>query len=129
MQSFNERDPIPFSVDTPSLNNNFLPVTGNDIDRLQNLRTKFKHNPAIGYLNINSLRGNKFQQLEQFSQMCELDILCIDETKLTPELPTAKFKLNGYQYPPLRRDRNSNKSNSYGGGKIVYIKEGSSAKD
>ena len=24
----------------------------------------------------------------------------------------------------MRRDRNSNKSNSYGGGKIVYIKEG-----
>ena len=66
MQSFNERDPIPFSVDTPSLNNSFSPVTGNDIDRLQNLRTKLKHIPAIGYLNMNSLRGNKFQQLEQF---------------------------------------------------------------
>ena len=62
--------------------------------------------------------------------MCGLDILCIDETKLTPEIPTAKYRLNGYQYPPIRRDRLCEKPNSFGGGKLVYIKEGLiSAKD
>ena len=96
----------------------------NDLDLLKDLRKKYQNNPAIGYLNINSLRGQKFSQLEQISKICELDILCIDETKLTPEIPTAKFSIPGYQYPPIRRDRISNNPNSHGGGKMVFIKEG-----
>ena len=77
-------------------------------------------------MNINSLRGHKFQQLQQFALISKLDILCIDETKLSQEIQTAKFKIEGYQYPPFRRDRESKHRNriSYGGGKIVYLKEG-----
>ena len=137
MLSLDEKDPIPFSAETPTIYTNInllepnlsipqphLSNADNDLDMMKNLRNKFKNNPGIGYLNINSLRGHKFHQLEQISEMCELDILCIDETKLTPEIPTAKFRLKGYQYPPIRRDGFCEKSNSFGGGKLVYIKEG-----
>ena len=130
------RYPIPFSVDTPNhedsrMNENTYPQVStspsdanNDLDLIKDLRKKYQNNPAIGYLNINSLRGQKFSQLEQISKICELDILCIDETKLTPEIPTAKFSIPGYQYPPIRRDRISKNPNSHGGGKLVFIKEG-----
>ena len=117
MLSLDEKDPIPFSAETPTIDTNInllepnlsipqphLSNADNDLDIMKNLRNKFKNNPGIGYLNINSLRGHKFHQLEQISEMCGLDILCIDETKLTPEIPTAKFRLKGYQYPPIRRD-------------------------
>ena len=130
-----QRNPIPFSVETPTHDNSMMQDhtypqipnipsdANNDLEILKTLRTKYQNNPAIGYLNINSLRGQKFSQLEQITQMNELDIFCIDETKLTSEIPTSKFSLPGYQYPPFRRDRISN-SNSHGGGKLVYIKEG-----
>ena len=85
----------------------------NDLDLLKDLRKKYQNNPAIGYLNINSLRGQKFSQLEQISKICELDILCIDETKLKPEIPTAKFSIPGYQYLPIRRDRISKNPNAW----------------
>ena len=137
MLSLDEKDPIPFSAETPTIDTNInllepnlsipqphLSNADNDLDMMKNLRNKFKNNPGIGYLNINSLRGHKFHQLEQISEMCGLDILCIDETKLTPEIPTAKFRLKGYQYPPIRRDRLCEKPNSFGGGNLVYIKEG-----
>ena len=45
--------------------------------------------------------------------------MCIDETKLDDTFPDAQFKINNYQYPPFRRDRNSK-----GGGKNVYIRQG-----
>ena len=124
MLSF-EKDPIPFHANTPSLNITTT-TPENDIDLLKGLRKKYQLNPAIGYLNINSLRGHKFQQLQQLAHISKLDILCIDETKLSQEIQTAKFKIEGYQYPPFRRDRESKNSNrtSYGGGKIVYLKEG-----
>ena len=89
------RYPIPFSVETPNhddsrMNENTYPQfptnpsdANNDLDLLKDLRKKYQNNPAIGYLNINSLRGQKFSQLEQISKICELDILCIDETKFT----------------------------------------------
>ena len=54
-----------------------------------------------------------------------MDIFCIDETKLTSEIPTSRFHIDGYQYPPIRRDReNVTSDNSFGGGKLVYIKDG-----
>ena len=53
------------------------------------------------------------------------EIVCIDETKLTSDFTTAQFHIEGYQYPPFRRDRIQPISNrGFGGGKIVYIKEG-----
>ena len=48
-----------------------------------------------------------------------LHIFCIDETNLDDSFPDHHFKIDGYQFPPFRRDRNN-----FGGGKIVYIKDG-----
>ena len=50
-------------------------------------------------------------------------MLCTDETKLDCSFPDHQFKIEGYQFPPLRRDRNSK-----GGRKMVFIKEGFVAK-
>ena len=50
-------------------------------------------------------------------------MLCIEETKLDSSFPDHQFNIEGYQLPPLRRDRNSK-----GGGKRVFIKEGFIAK-
>ena len=107
-----QREPIPFLVETPNnheesgIYESTYPQApanptdaNNDLDLLKGLRNKYQNNPAIGYLNINSLRGQKFSQLEQVIKLSELDIFCIDETKLTSEIPTTKFNLTGYQYP------------------------------
>ena len=37
-----------------------------------------------------------------------MDLLCIDETKLDASFPNAQFHIEGYQYPPFRRDRGEN---------------------
>ena len=50
-------------------------------------------------------------------------MLCIDETKLDSSFPNHQFKIEGYQFLPLRRDRNSK-----GGEKIVFVREGLIAK-
>ena len=96
-----------------------------DLQKFCNLRLKNFKNPCIAYLNINSLRGDKFIQLKEMLDFAKPDILCIDETKLTSDFPTAQFHIEGYHYPPFRRDRPQRiNSTYYGGGKIVYIKEG-----
>ncbi len=52
------------------------------------------------------------------------EILCLDESKLTPDFPTSQFYIDGYHYPPFRRDRPQRlNSTHFGGGKIVYVKE------
>ena len=48
-----------------------------------------------------------------------IDILCVDKTKLDSSYPDAQFQINDYQFSPFRRDRNK-----YGGGKIVFIRQG-----
>ena len=62
---------------------------------------KFSNNPSIGYLNINSLRGNKILQLRDIFSTDKIDILCIDETKLSSEIPTSRMHIDGYQYPRI----------------------------
>jgi hypothetical protein len=57
-------------------------------------------------------------------QISPIDIMCLDETKLTPDFKTSQFHIDGYKYPPFRRDRVTSNSHGFGGGKIVYIKEG-----
>ena len=102
-------------------NNEFIQ---GDINNLKNLKLKNFKNPCIAYLNINSLRGNKFTQLNEMLSFVKPEILCIDETKLTPDFPTAQFHIDGYHYPPFRRDRVQRTNSTYfGGGKIVYVKE------
>ena len=90
----------------------------NDISSLINLRKDFSKNPILSYLNINSL-GGKFDNLREFCFKTEVDILCIDETKIDPSYPDSQFHIDGYQFPPFRKDRNK-----HGGGKIVYVRNG-----
>ena len=96
-------------------------ITNNDhsdISDLIKIREQYTNNLVLGYLNINSLK-NKIINLREVVDNVLIDILCIDETKLDDTFPDAQFKINNYQYPPFRRDRNSK-----GGGKIVYIRQG-----
>ena len=89
------------------------------------LRKKYATNPCISYLNINSLRGNKFDSIKQLCDFAAPDVFCIDETKLSDDFPDAQFYMQGFQHPPLRRDRCAQKNKTqFGGGKIVYVKEG-----
>ena len=89
-----------------------------DIDGLIHLRVNNPFNPIVGYLNINSLR-NKIDDLREVCKKVQIDILCIDETKLDDSFPDSQFKINGYQLPFLRRDRDNR-----GERKIVFIKQG-----
>ena len=99
-------------------------LTQGDLHKFASLRTKNFKNPCIAYLNINSLRGDKLTQLKEMLGLVKPDILCIDETKLTPDFPTSQFHIDGYHFPPFRRDRPQRiNSTHYGGGKIVYVKE------
>jgi len=99
-------------------------VIQGDLQNLTSLKAKNFQNPCIAYLNINSLRGDKFTQLKETLNIIKPEILCIDETKLTPDFPTAQFYIEGYHYPPFRRDRPQRiNSTHFGGGKIVYVKE------
>ena len=89
---------------------------------MSKLRSSYKNNPMIGYLNINSLK-NKIIGVREMIAKSPLDIFCVDETKIDESFPDAQFIIENYQFPPFRRDRNSK-----GGGKIVYIKQGLIAK-
>ena len=81
-----------------------------NIDGLINLRKAYQNNPLNGYININSLR-EKIVSLTEVLSKAPIDI-CVDKTKLDASFPDHQFKISGYQFPPLRRDRNSK-----GGGK------------
>ena len=89
-----------------------------NLDGLNRPCKEHQNNPIIGYLDINSFR-NKINDLRKTCRKTQINVLCIDETKLDELFPDAQFHIEGYQYPALRKDRNKN-----GGGKIVYVKEG-----
>ena len=117
--------------DTPVIPENLIsfedivpPDETNSLADLKIMREKFIQNPLIGYLNINSLRGDKFLQLKDILLRTPIDIFCVDETKLTYDFTDALFQIDGYQFPPLRRDRDAINSFSYGGGKLVFVKDG-----
>ena len=89
-----------------------------DIDGIIHLRINNPFNTIVGYLNINSLR-NKIDDLREVCKKVEIDILCIDETKLDDSYTDSQFKIKGYQFPFLRKDRDNR-----GGEKFVFIKQG-----
>ena len=120
-KSINEEPVLINTSLTNEQNNDFKK---GELQTFCNLKLKNLKNPCISYLNINSLRGNKFTQLKEMLSFVKPEILCIDETKLTPDFPTAQFQIDGYHYPPFRRDRPQRiNSTHFGGGKIVYVKE------
>ena len=77
-----------------------------DIDGLINLRKVYQNNPLIWYINLNSLI-EKIVSLREVLSKASIDILCVDETKLDASFPDHQFRISGYQFRPLRRDRNS----------------------
>ena len=77
-----------------------------DIKGLIVLRKRFPYNPLIGYININSLK-EKVIPLREILSNVPIDVLCVDETKLGSSFSDHQFKIEGYQFPPFRRDRNS----------------------
>ena len=77
---------------------------------LSKLNKVYPNNPIIGYLNINYFRD--------VISASEIDILCIDETKLDTSFPNSQFKIDGYQFPLFKKDRDSK------GGGIVSVQEG-----
>ena len=89
-----------------------------DIDGIIHLRINNPFNTIVGYLNINSLR-NKIDDLREVCKKVEIDILCIDETKLDDSFTDSQFKIKGYQFPFLRKDRDNR-----AGEKFVFIKQG-----
>ena len=79
------------------------------------LRKLYTNNPIIGYLNINSLR-DKITQLREVYWKAPIDLLCIDETKLSVLSQISNFTSN--VSPPFRRNRDKN-----GGRKcMIFIK-------
>ena len=62
---------------------------------------------------------NKVDALRELTKNFPLGNFCIDEIKLDDGFPENQFKIDGYQFPPFRRDRNK-----FGGGKIVHVKDG-----
>ena len=81
------------------------------MDGLINLKNAYQNNPFIGYININSLT-EKVVSVREGLPKASIYILCVDKTKLDASFPDHQFKISGYQFPPIRRDRNSK-----GGGK------------
>ena len=75
-----------------------------------------------GSLNINHFE-NEIINFREICHQAPIDIICDDETKRDSSFPDSQFHIDGYQFPPFRRD-----SNKYGGGKIVYVREGFIAK-
>ena len=77
-----------------------------DIDGLIHLSVNNRFNHVVGYLKINSLI-NKMDDLREICKKVQINIICVDETKLDDSLPDSQFKVNGYQFPVLRRDRDN----------------------
>ena len=76
----------------------------------------------IGCLNINHFE-NKVIIFREICHQVPIDIICVDETNLDSSYPDSQFHIDGYRFSPFRRD-----TNKYGGGKIVYVREGFIAK-
>ena len=89
-----------------------------DFKKLKVLRVENDSNRIAANLNINSL-GEKINHLREICKDSPIDVLCVDETKIDSSYPDAQFQINDYQFPPFRRDRNK-----YGGGRIVFIRQG-----
>ena len=95
-----------------------------NLDEFETLKSKFRNNPIISYLNINHLR-NKIVDLRPIMRDLEPTVLAIAETKLNDSYPSSQFRVDGYYCPSeYRKDRDYNG----GGGILVYIRQGIPAK-
>ena len=87
-----------------------------DLSALKQIKTENLKNPFICPLNINHLR-NKIVDLRHILFETGLEIVAISETKLYSEFPNSQFKIEGYSFPPHRKDRTK-----HGGGLLVFTK-------
>ena len=78
-------------------------VFDSDLKGLSKLRKAYPSNPIIGYLNINSLKKRNIC-LRDIISTSEIDIVCVEETKLDTSFSDSQFKIDGYQFPLFRKD-------------------------
>ena len=76
--------------------------------KLKELKGKHLPNPFLCYLNINSL-CNKIVDLKYVLSQTGIELLAVSETKLSENFSDAQFYVEGYNFPPYRRDRNTNR--------------------
>ena len=90
----------------------------NDIDLsgLKSLKDQNPKNPFLCHLNIKSLR-HKIVDLGHVLNQTGIEIVAISETKLCSDFPDVQFQVDGYVYPPYRKDRTK-----HGGGIMVFVK-------
>lgn len=86
---------------------------------MESLRTRFRNNVFVGYLNINSVR-NKLLDLSSTIRDY-FDIIAIAETKIDASFPNTQFLMGGYK-TPYRLDVSDTS-----GGILVYVKRGLSS--
>ena len=86
------------------------------------LRKRSPYNTLTGYINVNSLK-EKGIPLGHAVLNAPIDIICLDEIKLDSSFPDHQFMIEGYQFLPFRKDRNSKSR-----GKLIYLREGFIAK-
>ena len=75
-----------------------------DVTELSRLSNTYLKNLMISYLNINHFE-NKVINLREICHKARIDIIFVDETKRDSSYPDSQFYINGYQFPPFRRDR------------------------
>ena len=78
-------------------------VFDSDLKGLSKLRKAYPSNPIIGYLNINSLKKRNIC-LRDIISTSEIDIVCVEETKLDTSFSDSQFKIDGYPFPLFRKD-------------------------
>ena len=76
-----------------------------DVSGIVKLKKHYLNNPSVGNLNINS-HSEKIISLREICLKISIDILCVDEKKLDFFFPNAQFHIDGYHFPPFRKDRN-----------------------
>jgi len=90
----------------------------NSTDRTRNLLqiiSKQKNGLRICHLNAQSLK-NKIDEFRNIFNGSLIDIICVSETWLVPELNNDLFSVNGYKL--LRNDRIT-----HGGGVAIYVRD------
>ena len=87
-----------------------------DLSDLIALKRANLNNTFISYLNLNSLR---YKTIDIREVLCkaQLKIVASSKTKLNSEFPDAQFKIDGYHFPPFRKDRDAN-----GGGLMIFVR-------
>ena len=86
-----------------------------DLSSLIALKQENLNNPFNYFLsNLNSLRY-KIIDIREVLCKAQLEIIALSETKMNSEFPDAQFKIDGYHFPPFRKDRDEN------GGGLMFL--------